>query len=167
MANKDLLKLGNSIPVEEFHVSPLNVRFGKPFGGSEEDQLLIANLRKGKIIGPFKARPEEDSYGVVVGRRRFLAKKEAGARQFVVGVDCLIEEMTDDEAREMSLIENLEALRARNSMVLPLPENPSTEATFSSSRFFIAFSQKKKEKRGMIRCAGRQAVIQRSLLALN
>ncbi len=110
MANKDLLKLGTSIPVEEFHVSPLNVRFGKPFGESEEDQQLIANLRKGKIIGPFKARPEEESYGVVVGRRRFLAKKEAGAKQFVIGVDCLIEEMADEEAREMSLIENLEAL---------------------------------------------------------
>lgn len=111
MANKDLFKLGTSIPVEEFHISPLNVRFGKPFGESEEDQQLIANLRKGKIIGPFKARLEEDSYGVVVGRRRFLAKKEAGAKQFVVGVDCLIEEMTDEEAREMSLIENLDALR--------------------------------------------------------
>lgn len=111
VTNKDLPKRGDHIPVAQFHVSQLNVRFGEPFGESEEDQRLIANLRKGKIIGPFKARPEEDSFGVVVGRRRFLAKKEAGTKQFVVGVDCLIEEMSDEEAREASLIENLEALR--------------------------------------------------------
>jgi len=48
---------------------------------------------------------------VVVGRRRFLAKKEIGAKYFVVGADCLIEEMSDEEAKEASLIENLEILR--------------------------------------------------------
>jgi ParB-like chromosome segregation protein Spo0J len=72
---------------------------------------LIAQLRRGRIIGPFKARPEGDSYGVFVGRRRFLAKKEGGAKYFVVGADCLIEDVSDEEAREASLIENLEILR--------------------------------------------------------
>ena len=40
-----------------------------------------------------------------------MAKKEGGAKYFVVGTDCLIEEVSDEEAREASLIENLEMLR--------------------------------------------------------
>ncbi|MDH5266036.1 MAG: hypothetical protein OEW62_00005 [Candidatus Bathyarchaeota archaeon] len=111
MAKGELPKLGELLSVDKFHVSELNVRAGRPFGESEEDRALIDQLRRGKIIGPFKSRPEGDGYGVVVGRRRFLAKKEASARFFVVGSDCLIEEMSDEEAREASLIENLSILR--------------------------------------------------------
>lgn len=108
---KEIAKLGDRISVEKFHVSKMNVRAGDPFGESDEDKLLINQLRRRKIIGPFKARSEGEGYGVYVGRRRFLAKKEAGAKDFVVGVDCLIEEVSDEEAREVSLIENLEVLR--------------------------------------------------------
>jgi len=107
----ELPKPGDKIPVGKFHVSELNVRAAEPFGDSEEDQQLVANLRKGRIIGPFKARPEGDGYGVVVGRRRFLAKKQLGTTHFIAGVDCLIENMTDEEAREASFVENLEVLR--------------------------------------------------------
>ncbi len=107
----ELPKIGDRVPIEKFHISPLNIRAGEPFGETEEDQLLIANLSGGKIIGPFKARPENSGYGVIVGRRRFLAKKKTGAKYFVVGGDCLIEEMTDEEAREISLVENLDVLR--------------------------------------------------------
>jgi len=107
----ELPKPGDKIPVGKFHVSELNVRASEPFGDSEEDQQLVANLRRGRIIGPFKARPEGDGYGVVVGRRRFLAKKQLGTTHFTVGVDCLIENMTDEVAREASFVENLEVLR--------------------------------------------------------
>lgn len=102
-----LPKVGDKVPVEMFHVSKMNVRFGEPFGEDEEDKNLIANLKVGKIVQPFKARPEADGYGVVLGRRRFLGKKEVGAKFLVVGDDCLIEEMTDQESREASLIEHL------------------------------------------------------------
>jgi ParB/RepB/Spo0J family partition protein len=108
---KELPRVGDRIPVERFHISEMNVRAGELFGDAEEDQQLIANLRRGKVVQPFKARPEGDGYGVIVGRRRFLAKKMVGTRSFVVSVDCLIEEMSDEEAREASLIENLEIFR--------------------------------------------------------
>lgn len=98
-------------PVEKFHVSKMNVRHNEPFGDSEEDKNLAGNLREGNIIQPFKARPEGNGFGVYVGRRRFLAKKEAGAKHFVVGVDCLIEKISDEKAREASWIENLDFLR--------------------------------------------------------
>jgi ParB/RepB/Spo0J family partition protein len=108
---KEFTRVRDRIPVERFHVSELNVRAGELFGGTEEDQQLIANLRQGKVVQPFKARPEGDGYGVIVGRRRFLAKKRLGTKSFVLGVDCLIQEMSDEEAREASLIENLEIFR--------------------------------------------------------
>lgn len=99
--------MGDRVGVEMFHVSKMNVRFGEPFGQDQDDKNLIANLKEGKIVQPFKARPEAEGYGVFIGSRRFLGKKTAGVKSFVVGVDCLIEEMTDGEAREASLIENL------------------------------------------------------------
>jgi ParB-like chromosome segregation protein Spo0J len=107
----ELPKIGDRIPIKNFHVSKLNVRAGEEFGKGEEDQRLIANLRHGKIIGPFKARLEGNGYGVFVGRRRFLARKTAGAKSFIVGVDCLVEDVSEAEAREASLTENLEVLR--------------------------------------------------------
>jgi ParB family chromosome partitioning protein len=111
MVKKGLPEVEKRILTPKFHVSPLNVRAGEPFGETKEDKRLIAQLRRGRIVGPFKARPEGDGYGVFVGRRRFLAKKEGGAKYFVVGVDCLIEDVCDKDAKEASLIENLEILR--------------------------------------------------------
>ena len=103
--------IGSKIPVEKFHVSKMNVRAEEPFGDSEEDQLLIANLRRGDIIGPFLARPENSGFGVYVGRRRFLAKRESGVETFTVGADCLIRNVSEEKAREASLIENIKLLR--------------------------------------------------------
>jgi ParB family chromosome partitioning protein len=103
----ELPKVGDRVGVEMFHVSKMNVRFGEHFGEDQDDKNLIANLKEGKIVQPFKARREASAYGVFIGSRRFLGKKTAGVKSFVVGVDCLIEEMTDEEAREVSLIENL------------------------------------------------------------
>jgi len=107
VAEAKLPKVGNRIPTEKFHVSKLNVRADEAFGETEEDQQLIAQLRHGKVVQPFKARVEADGYGVYVGRRRFLAKKALGAKTFVVGVDCVIEEVKDGEAQEASLVENI------------------------------------------------------------
>ena len=99
------------VPADRFHISKSNVREGQAFGESDEDKALIEQLRRGRIIEPFKARPEHNGYGVFVGRRRFLAKKEVGIKHFVVGQDCIVENISDDDAREASLIENLSILR--------------------------------------------------------
>lgn len=103
---------GERIPIEKFHVSRLNVRVDEPFGVTKDDEILIVQVKLGgKIVGPFKARPEGDGYGVFVGRRRFLAKKEAGAKYFVVGSDVIVEDVDEEKARRESLIENLDILR--------------------------------------------------------
>jgi ParB/RepB/Spo0J family partition protein len=107
----DLPRFGERIPAERFHVSKLNVRVREPFGESERDKNLIENLRRGKIVEPFKARPEDGGFGIYVGRRRFLAKQKVGTKAYVVGQDVLIENVADDQAREDSLIDNLDILR--------------------------------------------------------
>lgn len=114
----DLPNFGVRILAERFHVSRLNVRVDEPFGDSEEDKLLIENLRRGKTVQPFKARPEKGGYGVYVGRRRFLAKISVGTKAFVVGQDVIVDSISDEQAREDSLVENLTILREEMNPLL-------------------------------------------------
>lgn len=109
---------GEKIPAEKFHVSQTNVRAREPFGQAAEDLALIENLKAGQIIGPFKARPEGRGYGVFMGRRRFLAKMQLGVTDFMVGKDVLIDNLTESDAREASLVENLEILRKQMDPVV-------------------------------------------------
>lgn len=111
MAKQKLPAVGDKIPVKKFHVSKYNVRHEHPFGETDEDKRLIAQLRRGNILQSFKARPEGNEYGVYMGRRRFLAKKFLGTKMFEVGKDCIIEEIDGDMAREASLVENLPLLQ--------------------------------------------------------
>jgi len=103
-----LPKVGDKIPIDQFSVSKTNMRVDESFGESPEDQALITHFKSTGIVQPFKARPEEDGYGVVVGRRRFLALKEAGLKELTVGQHVWIEDMPDEEAMDASLKENLE-----------------------------------------------------------
>jgi len=119
-----LPKVGDKIPVERFFVSRMNVRAEEEFGVSEGDEALQAHLTTAEIVQPFIARPEDKEghwesgmdldlavgYGVVVGRRRFLAKRDR-VTHFVVGKDVLIQELTDEEALDGSLKENLAIFR--------------------------------------------------------
>jgi len=103
-----LPKIGEKIPINQFFVSKTNMRVDESFGESPEDKALVEHFRRTGIVQPFKARLEGDGYGVVVGRRRFLALKEAGVKELTVGQHVWIEEMDDGEAMDASLKENLE-----------------------------------------------------------
>jgi ParB/RepB/Spo0J family partition protein len=131
--SKKLPKWGEEIPVEKFHVSPLNARADEPFGESVEDRALIQQLWAGKkIVSAFKARPEGDGYGVYVGRRRFLAKKETGIKTFKVGFDVILEDVSDEAARRESLIENLSILRKEMDPLLRAQKLNEIVSTSSS-----------------------------------
>jgi ParB/RepB/Spo0J family partition protein len=108
MLKRALPKIGEKIPIEKFFVSAANMRVEEPFGESPEDKALIEHFKSTGIVQPFKARPEGEGYGVVVGRRRFLALKEAGLKELTVGQHVWIEDMSDEEAMDASLKENLE-----------------------------------------------------------
>ena len=103
-----LPKVGDRIPIDKFFVSKMNMRADEPFGESPEDKALIEHFKHTGVVQPFKARPEGEGYGVVVGRRRFLALKAAGVKELIVGRHVWIEEMTDEEALDASIRENLE-----------------------------------------------------------
>ena len=104
-----LPKVGDKIPIDQFFVSKTNMRADESFGESPEDQALIEHFRHTRIpVQPFKARPEGDGYGAVVGRRRFLSLKETGLKELTVGQHVWIDEMSDEEAMDASLKENLE-----------------------------------------------------------
>jgi len=120
-----LPKVGDKIPIDLFYVSNTNMRADEPFGESEKDKALIEHFRpiRATVVQKIIARPEDKErhwkpgmdlslavgYGVVVGRRRFLAIKMAGRlKELTVGEHVLMEEMTDEEAMNASLKENLE-----------------------------------------------------------
>lgn len=90
------------IPIDKIRVSRSNMRVNDPFG-DEEDQELSESIKAQGIIQPINVRPVGDMYEVDVGRRRFLAAKEAGIEE----IPCIIKEMTDDEAMNASFTENM------------------------------------------------------------
>lgn len=106
----DLPSAGTKIPVEKLHVSECNVRYDERFGESEEDREFVEHLKFNPIQVPMEARPEGDGFGVYIGRRRFLAKKDY-TTHFTVGKDLLIFDVSEEEAREASFIENNEWLK--------------------------------------------------------
>lgn len=117
----DLPSAGTEIPVERLHVSECNVRHDERFGETKEDKEFVEHLKFNPIRVPMEARPEGKGYGVYIGRRRFLAKKDY-ATHFTVGKDLLVFDVSEEEAREASFIENNEYLK-KNMNPLTYAEN--------------------------------------------
>ena len=90
------------VPVEKLRISPLNIRADKEFG-SDEDLEMMKNIRSIGVLQPIVVRPVGDMYEVVIGRRRFLSMKQGGAKE----IDCVVREMSDEEALDASLSENI------------------------------------------------------------
>lgn len=118
MSEKELPKPGDKIPIEKCHVSKLNMRYGQPFPADEEDEMLIANIAgrvrrdvKERVTELISFRPEGDGYGAYKGGRRLQAMKVADVKELIVGKDCLVRDVTDEEAADASWTENLEFLR--------------------------------------------------------
>jgi len=91
-----------TIPTEKLFIDPMNVRVDEEFG-DESDKMLGNNV---KIVGQLSdlvVRPYKDGrFGVVGGRRTFLSSKDR-LKEF----RCVVKEMTDDEATEVSLSDNI------------------------------------------------------------
>lgn len=111
MTEKATPKIGEAIPITKFFVSKMNIRAEEQFGKTTEDFTLTQHLTKQDLVQPIIARPEGTRYGVIIGRRRFLAKKKAGAKKLVVGEDILIKQLDDNQALDESIRENLTMFR--------------------------------------------------------
>lgn len=118
----ELPRDGEVVPAEKFVISPLNIRYDVNFGDNYEDKLFLEHFTRRlgqKLVSPFVVRAVADRFEVLVGRRRFLAKKAVGTKNFVKGVDFVIHKFANDqEAMEASLIENLTLFRkSMNPMI--------------------------------------------------
>lgn len=65
---------------------------------------LVASVREKGVIQPVLARPVNGDYELVYGHRRLAAAKEAGIKQ----IPTIIKEMSDEDALEAQVIENLQ-----------------------------------------------------------
>jgi ParB/RepB/Spo0J family partition protein len=98
---------GRSIGVRVIRVDRISSNPDQPRMVFEERALqeLTASIREHGVLQPILVRPLGDNrYQLVAGERRWRASKAAGLET----VPALVEELDDDTAREISIIENLQ-----------------------------------------------------------
>lgn len=99
------------LPLDKLQPSSVNVRIHV---SEEAVRKLAEDIAARGLLHPLIVRPEGDVFGVVCGRMRLEAIKllrrerpEVFERFFSKGVPCQIRELTDREALELSLAENI------------------------------------------------------------
>lgn len=90
------------IPVSEIKFSLRQPR--RYFSPEKMEQLTASVIEKG-ILEPLLVRPKNDGcYEVVAGERRLRASQTAGLEK----VPCVVKDLTDSEAFEIAIVENLQ-----------------------------------------------------------
>lgn len=99
------------LPLEQLFPSSANVRLTV---SEEAVRKLAEDIAMRGLLHPLIVRPEGSGYGVVCGRMRLEAirllkreRPEVFERLFARGVPCVVKELGDREALELSLSENL------------------------------------------------------------
>jgi ParB family chromosome partitioning protein len=88
-------------PIEE--IRPNRSQPRKTFS-HEKLEELAASIREKGIIQPLVVRKKSDHYELIAGERRWRAAQKAGLRE----VPVVIQDVSDDTALEMALIENIQ-----------------------------------------------------------
>jgi len=88
-------------PIEELR--PHSQQPRKTFN-DEKMTELVASIREKGIIQPLVVRRLEDHYQIIAGERRWRAAQKAGLRE----VPVVIQDVSEDWALEMALIENIQ-----------------------------------------------------------
>jgi ParB family chromosome partitioning protein len=93
--------LSNKIPVARIKKSPW-----QPRHHFEKEALaeLVASVKERGVLQPLLVRKVGDQFELIAGERRFRAASEAGLRE----VPAIVMEVSDREALELALIENLQ-----------------------------------------------------------
>ena len=98
---------GRSTGVKVISIDRIESNPGQPRTIFDEDALreLSASIREHGVLQPILVRPlGENRYQLVAGERRWRASKKAG----LASIHALVEEIDDDTALEISIIENLQ-----------------------------------------------------------
>ncbi len=67
---------------------------------------LINSIKEKGILEPILVRPKNGDYEIIAGERRYMASKRIGLSE----IPCIVMNVNDMEAMEISLIENLQRL---------------------------------------------------------
>lgn len=89
------------LPLEEVHSNPFQPRSAFT---PEKIEELTNSIREKGIIQPLLVRKKGDSYELIAGERRWRAAQLAGIKEIPV----IVKEISDSEALELSLIENIQ-----------------------------------------------------------
>jgi len=90
------------VPIDRIEPNPENPRLLFEESALEE---LAASIREHGVLQPILVRPTgRDQYQLVAGERRWRAARRAG----LVTIPALVEELDDDAALEIAVIENLQ-----------------------------------------------------------
>ena len=90
-----------SCPIEEIRPSKSQPR--KTFSNEKLEELTASIKEKG-IIQPLVVRRKDDHFELIAGERRWRAAQRAGLRE----VPVVIQDVSDDTAVELALIENIQ-----------------------------------------------------------
>jgi len=90
-----------SCPIEEIRPNKNQPR--KTFSGEKLEELA-ASIREKGVIQPLVVRKKGDHYELIAGERRWRASQSAGLRE----VPVVIQDVSDDTAVELALIENIQ-----------------------------------------------------------
>jgi ParB family transcriptional regulator, chromosome partitioning protein len=98
---------GRSTGVKVLSIDRIESNPGQPRTVFDEDALreLAASIKEHGVLQPILVRPLGDNrYQLIAGERRWRATREAG----IATIPALVEEIDDDTALEISIIENLQ-----------------------------------------------------------
>ena len=98
--------LAQSRAVIEVAVERLQPNPYQPRGEFSEESLaeLAESIKAQGILQPLVVRPAGEDYEIVIGERRWRAAEQAE----LATVPCIVQEISNDEALELALIENLQ-----------------------------------------------------------
>jgi ParB family chromosome partitioning protein len=99
---EDVPNTATNLPLDKISLSPSQPR---KYFDSGKMQQLVESVKRDGILQPLLVRPlSGDHFELVAGERRYRAAKTVGLTE----VPVTIREMSDDQARQFALVENLQ-----------------------------------------------------------
>jgi len=99
ISKKAAAPLVRMIPVNRIEPNPRQAR--SELGNIDE---LMNSIKSKGVLEPIIVRPRADKYEIIAGERRYVASKNLGLQE----IPCIEMNVSDNEAMEISLIENLQ-----------------------------------------------------------
>ncbi len=92
--------------MQEIEVNQVKARADQPRSFFKEDSLieLASSIKEHGLLQPILVKPHEEGYEIIAGERRWRAAQMVGLKS----LPAIVKEISEEEAAEISLIENLQ-----------------------------------------------------------